>query len=95
MPSHPSLQTSASAVSDPSRPLDVTDALSYLDAVKNQFHDQPDVYNNFLDIMKDFKGQVYVIVCLCSVLHCLLSPAESTHQASLNESLCFFVDTRT
>jgi len=40
------------------RPLNVTDALSYLDAVKNQFQDKPDVYNQFLDIMKDFKSQV-------------------------------------
>ncbi|EJC98663.1 uncharacterized protein FOMMEDRAFT_161494 [Fomitiporia mediterranea MF3/22] len=40
------------------RPLNVTDALSYLDAVKTQFVDRPDVYNNFLDIMKDFKSQV-------------------------------------
>ncbi|PPQ77023.1 hypothetical protein CVT25_014839 [Psilocybe cyanescens] len=40
------------------RPLNVTDALSYLDAVKNQFHESPDVYNQFLDIMKDFKSQV-------------------------------------
>jgi histone deacetylase complex regulatory component SIN3 len=40
------------------RPLNVKDALSYLDAVKTQFHDRPDVYNLFLDIMKDFKGQV-------------------------------------
>ncbi|KAF9226177.1 hypothetical protein BS17DRAFT_776836 [Gyrodon lividus] len=39
------------------RPLNVTDALSYLDAVKVQFQDQPDVYNQFLDIMKDFKSQ--------------------------------------
>lgn len=46
---------------DPSnngRPLNVTDALSYLDAVKIQFQDKPDVYNRFLDIMKDFKSQV-------------------------------------
>lgn len=43
------------------RPLNVTDALSYLDAVKNQFHDQPEVYNRFLDIMKDFKSQVCVL----------------------------------
>ncbi|KAI6047849.1 hypothetical protein EDC04DRAFT_2886647 [Pisolithus marmoratus] len=43
---------------DPSRPLNVTDALTYLDAVKIQFHDRPDVYNNFLDIMKDFKSEV-------------------------------------
>ena len=40
------------------RQLNVTDALSYLDAVKIQFHDRPDVYNVFLDIMKDFKSQV-------------------------------------
>lgn len=33
------------------------DALSYLDQVKVQFHEQPDVYNRFLDIMKDFKSQ--------------------------------------
>lgn len=39
------------------RPLNVTDALSYLDAVKNKFSDKPDVYNHFLDIMKEFKGQ--------------------------------------
>ncbi|KAJ6601223.1 histone deacetylase complex, SIN3 component [Mycena vulgaris] len=42
---------------DVSRPLNVTDALSYLDAVKNQFQNQPEVYNRFLDIMKDFKSQ--------------------------------------
>ncbi|EWC44603.1 hypothetical protein DRE_06684 [Drechslerella stenobrocha 248] len=39
------------------RPLNVKDALSYLDQVKVQFADHPDVYNRFLDIMKDFKSQ--------------------------------------
>ena len=39
------------------RPLNVSDALGYLDAVKIQFQDKPDVYNHFLDIMKDFKSQ--------------------------------------
>lgn len=43
------------------RPLNVTDALSYLDAVKVQFYDKPDVYNHFLDIMKDFKSQMFVL----------------------------------
>ncbi|OBZ68377.1 Paired amphipathic helix protein pst1 [Grifola frondosa] len=43
---------------DSGRALNVTDALSYLDAVKMQFQDKPDVYNHFLDIMKDFKSQV-------------------------------------
>ena len=40
------------------RQLNVTDALSYLDAVKQQFNDRPDVYNLFLDIMKDFKSHM-------------------------------------
>lgn len=35
----------------------LNDALSYLDQVKVRFSDQPDVYNKFLDIMKDFKSQ--------------------------------------
>ncbi len=39
------------------RPLNVTDALAYLDAVKLHFKDQLDVYNHFLDIMKEFKNE--------------------------------------
>ncbi|KAI7852149.1 hypothetical protein BDC45DRAFT_444435 [Circinella umbellata] len=39
------------------RPLNVKDALTYLDQVKIQFSDQPEIYNKFLDIMKDFKSQ--------------------------------------
>ncbi|TEA22469.1 Paired amphipathic helix protein pst1 [Colletotrichum sidae] len=35
----------------------LNDALTYLDQVKVQFHEQADVYNRFLDIMKDFKSQ--------------------------------------
>lgn len=35
----------------------LNDALSYLDQVKMRFNEQPDVYNRFLDIMKDFKSQ--------------------------------------
>lgn len=46
---------SASAAA--ARPLNVTDALGYLDCVKQQFQNQTDVYNRFLDIMKDFKSQ--------------------------------------
>lgn len=38
-------------------PLQVEDALSYLDQVKLQFGNQPQVYNDFLDIMKEFKSQ--------------------------------------
>ena len=35
----------------------VEDALSYLDQVKLQFGNHPQVYNDFLDIMKEFKSQ--------------------------------------
>ncbi len=42
------------------RPLNVADALSYLDDVKSRFNDQPDVYNHFLDIMKEFKNEQFV-----------------------------------
>lgn len=35
----------------------VQDALGYLEKVKNRFVLQPIVYNQFLDIMKDFKSQ--------------------------------------
>lgn len=34
----------------------LNDALTYLDQVKVQFAEHPDVYNRFLDIMKDFKS---------------------------------------
>ena len=62
-PSTPRPQTSDSSTGssgqqEMARPLNVTDALSYLDAVRNQFQDNPEVYNQFLDIMKDFKSQV-------------------------------------
>ena len=33
------------------------DAQSYLDQVKYKFGNQPQVYNDFLDIMKEFKSQ--------------------------------------
>ncbi|THU80016.1 hypothetical protein K435DRAFT_605090, partial [Dendrothele bispora CBS 962.96] len=37
--------------------LNVTEAGAYLDVVKVQFQDKPEVYRVFLDIMKDFKDQ--------------------------------------
>ncbi|CEP63391.1 transcriptional regulator SIN3 LALA0_S08e01376g [Lachancea lanzarotensis] len=39
------------------KPLNFKDALSYLEQVKFQFNSRPDVYNHFLDIMKDYKSQ--------------------------------------
>jgi histone deacetylase complex regulatory component SIN3 len=39
------------------RQLKVEDALAYLEQVKSQFEGKPNVYNRFLDIMKEFKAQ--------------------------------------
>jgi len=39
------------------RELRVEDALLYLDQVKVEFGDRPHIYNEFLDIMKNFKAQ--------------------------------------
>ena len=50
-------ESSVSSSSSQSKPLNVKDALSYLDQVKQQFSQQPEVYNRFLDIMKEFKSQ--------------------------------------
>ncbi len=38
----------------------VQDALSYLERVKTKFGDRPQVYSQFLEIMKDFKAQRYL-----------------------------------
>ena len=46
-----------SAVRRAVRLIHTQDALSYLDQVKVRFAEHPDVYNRFLDIMKDFKSQ--------------------------------------
>ncbi|KAF7361191.1 Histone deacetylase sin3 component [Mycena sanguinolenta] len=40
------------------RPPTMTDALNYVRAIKNTFHDQPTVYNHFLDIIYKFKFQL-------------------------------------
>ncbi|XDG08772.1 hypothetical protein ABKA04_008387 [Annulohypoxylon sp. FPYF3050] len=57
--SHPIPSGSAGGMPQGQQPIlnSSQDALSYLDQVKVQFADQPDVYNKFLDIMKDFKSQ--------------------------------------
>lgn len=47
----------------------VEDALSYLDKVKMQFGNQPQVYNDFLDIMKEFKSQRSAVFLRLSFMH--------------------------
>ena len=48
---------SPGAQPQPYRQLKVEDALLYLDQVKMEFSDKPHIYNEFLDIMKNFKAQ--------------------------------------
>lgn len=57
------------------RPLNVNDALSYLEQVKSQFKDQPEIYNRFLDIMKDFKSQTLanIFFIIINVLFLLIN----------------------
>ncbi|PIN18039.1 Histone deacetylase complex, SIN3 component [Handroanthus impetiginosus] len=52
----PSRQAQMSTASSAQR-LTTTDALSYLKTVKENFQDNKDKYNEFLDVMKDFKAQ--------------------------------------
>ncbi|KAJ9271967.1 hypothetical protein DTO212C5_2048 [Paecilomyces variotii] len=52
----PQIPGGVAALAQGQQPI-LNDALSYLDQVKVRFVDQPDVYNRFLDIMKDFKSQ--------------------------------------
>ncbi|EJD43433.1 PAH2 domain-containing protein [Auricularia subglabra TFB-10046 SS5] len=44
-----------SMTQDERRQPDVVDALSYLDTVKKTYSERPSVYNQFLDIMKQFQ----------------------------------------
>ena len=67
------------------QPLQVEDALSYLDKVKMQFGNQPQVYNDFLDIMKEFKSQRSVITAHSAVVH--------TQQCIHVEAHCYVVTT--
>ena len=50
-------QPSIASNPKPARELKVEDALLYLDQVKVEFTDKPHIYNEFLDIMKNFKAQ--------------------------------------
>ena len=74
--------------------LKVEDALSYLDQVKLQFGNQPQVYNDFLDIMKEFKSQTYVFSSLQIIVVRLLKCKELKHENNLLlESFSNFIDT--
>ena len=51
------LQSMAGGDPQGERQFNVSDAISYMINMKNTFQERPDVYNPFLDIIKDFKSQ--------------------------------------
>eukprot|EP00158_Paraphelidium_tribonemae_P008490 Partr_v1_DN28590_c0_g1_i1_m73035 putative Paired AMPhipathic helix protein len=60
------------------RPLNVRDALTYLEDVKEQFRNDPNVYHNFLDVMKEFKMNEYAFFSLFDESTLILIPRIST-----------------
>eukprot|EP01119_Soliformovum_irregulare_P017282 TRINITY_DN5110_c0_g3_i1.p1 TRINITY_DN5110_c0_g3~~TRINITY_DN5110_c0_g3_i1.p1 ORF type:complete len:1099 (+),score=261.83 TRINITY_DN5110_c0_g3_i1:72-3299(+) len=56
-PLPPTTETPQSPAGEPQQKVKFENALDFLDQVKFQFATQPKVYNQFLDIMKDFKAQ--------------------------------------
>jgi paired amphipathic helix protein Sin3a len=57
LPPPPAAAAGAGAFNPAGRELKVEDALLYLDQVKLEFGDRPRIYNQFLEIMKNFKAQ--------------------------------------
>ena len=50
--------------------LTTNDALAYLKVVKDAFHDKKEKYDDFLEVMKDFKDQRFdYFVPHCYILH--------------------------
>ena len=72
--------------------LKVEDALNYLDSVKARFAEFPNTYNKFLDIMKEFKSNVYVPHCRPSFVSSPLLAL--TRPASLRRCRPCFAATR-
>jgi paired amphipathic helix protein Sin3a len=64
-PYHSGPSPSLAQVQQPQK-MELHDAFAYLDRVKAEFVDQPDVYNRFLQIMREFKANAY---CLCYFLY--------------------------
>lgn len=53
---------SASAAVGSTPKLTTNDALGYLKAVKDIFHDKREKYDEFLEVMKDFKSQRFNLI---------------------------------
>lgn len=68
-----------STTSTGNQKLTTNDALTYLKAVKDIFHDNKEKYDEFLEVMKDFKAQRFYLgrlyfwnlFLLCIVFHFL------------------------
>lgn len=51
-----SLASTTSSQASSSAPPQLNDAFAYLDKVRNEFADQPEIYNKFLQTMREFKA---------------------------------------
>jgi hypothetical protein len=80
---------SLTAAQGPNQRLKVEDALTYLDQVKLQFGNQPHVYNQFLEIMKEFKSQRCAAADL--LLSLSLSPSLTTTTCTFSLSALSFL----
>lgn len=69
--------------------LTTNDALTYLKAVKDIFHDKREQYDEFLEVMKDFKAQRFGSFVLYSVFFSRCMSNEFSNQPSLFVSISF------
>jgi hypothetical protein len=65
----------------------VEDALSYLDQVKFKFGNQPQVYNDFLDIMKVMLPFAFFPLCIAVLRTRIIDPASSAFLTPASGSL--------
>ncbi|KFY27742.1 hypothetical protein V491_00753 [Pseudogymnoascus sp. VKM F-3775] len=56
---HPARPDQGAPALGQERKVTLSEALSYLDQVKAQFVDQPDIYNTFIYLLKGYKSQVF------------------------------------
>jgi len=76
--------------------LKVEDALAYLEQVKQKFKDKPQVYNRFLDIMKEFKSQTYVVLCPCLACvfpKCFFCPSQEEEEGKTKQNYIMLLKT--
>lgn len=90
--------TAAVPSNQPSQKMELHDAFAYLDKVKAEFSEQPEVYNRFLQIMREFKANTYYTLDILRARSLILMPSllfvELMQMVSLSELFSFSKATR-